>query len=90
MRPFDLAAMEESQESMLGTFQLNTNGLPVLESDQTTEGQRGYKTKPHKSLHEVYEEWYGLADFNDDMGGVADRDKKFGNWRKHVESNHYV
>jgi len=87
--PFDLEEMEEPQEAMLGTFRLDNNGAPVLESDQTAEGQRGYKTHPRKSLHEVYEEWYGLGDFDDGMGGVAGRDKKFGNKRrKHVESNH--
>jgi len=88
--PFNLEEMEEPQEPMLGTFRLDNNGAPVLESDQTAEGQRGYEMHPRKSLHEVYEEWYGLGDFDDGMGGVAGRDKKFGNkWRKHVESNHY-
>jgi len=88
--PFNLEEMEEPQDAMLGTFRLDNNGAPVLESDQTAEGQRGYEMHPRKSLHEVYEEWHGLGDFDDGMGGVAGRDKKFGTkWRKHVESNHY-
>ena len=88
--PFDLQEMEEPQEPMLGTFRLDINGVPVLESDQTADGQRGYEMHPRKSLLEVYEEWYGLGDFEDGMGGVAGRDKKFGSkWRKHIESNHY-
>ena len=61
----------------------------MLELDQTAGEQRGCKMKPHKRLHVVHEEWHGLRDFNDIVGGVAGRDKKFGNnLEKHVESNH--
>ena len=61
--------MDESQETMFGNFPLGINGLPVMESEQTAEGQRGQEMNPLRSLHEVHEEWHGLGDFDYDMGG---------------------
>jgi hypothetical protein len=44
----------------------------------------------HQSLLTMWEEWHGIDDFADGYGGVAGRDKRYGNkWRKHLDNNSY-
>lgn len=37
------------------------------------------------SLRQLYEQWYGEGDFDDGIGGIAGRDKRYGpKWRKGI------
>ena len=56
------------------------------------EAQKASKTMccRHKSLQDVYNEWYGLDSFYDVYGGIDGREKQFGtSWRKNTVSNHH-
>jgi hypothetical protein len=44
----------------------------------------------HNTLCSLYQEWYGLGEYNDSCGGVAGRNKRNGSvWRKHINRQHY-
>ena len=44
----------------------------------------------HKSLHDLWDEWFGLSAFADDLGGINGRNQKFkSKWRKHLNTQQY-
>ena len=44
----------------------------------------------HGSLSDLWNEWYGLENFDDGEGGIAGRNKKHGRkWRKHLSAQQY-
>jgi Transcriptional activator of glycolytic enzymes len=44
----------------------------------------------HNTLSSLYQEWYGLGEYNDSYGGVEGQNKTNGAaWRKHINRQHY-
>jgi hypothetical protein len=44
----------------------------------------------HRDLNSLYNEWFGLDEFDDGEGGVHGRNQKDGaKWRKHIHNTHY-
>ena len=44
----------------------------------------------HNTLSSLYQEWYGLGEYDDSLGGVDGRNKNHGtSWRKHINRQHY-
>ena len=44
----------------------------------------------HQTLEDMWNEWHGLSDFHDPLGGINGRNKEFGTkWRKHLQPLQY-
>ena len=44
----------------------------------------------HQTLRSLYEEWYGIGNFEDSEGGINGRERKHGStWRPHINRQKY-
>jgi hypothetical protein len=63
-------------------------GLPT-DHNQTIQQQPGqveiyHLRSKHQNLQSLYNEWYGLDEFDDGLGGIPGRDQCYGRrWRRH-------
>lgn len=70
-----------------GAVSLHANVTPANEDFHETVFQL---TKKHKSIMDIYDEWYGTGDFFDSLGGVNGRNQKYkSSWRKHIHPKTY-
>jgi len=68
--------------------------LLVAASGESTSDSTDHSTyrmvSRHKTLADLYEEWYGVGRYHDEYGGIKGRDATFGaKWRKHLNAQHY-
>lgn len=88
---FDLDPIEEDEAEGANYYRAGPDGRPRPTDQETAEDQKKFKMKPkHMSLHDLYDEWYGLGIYDDGLGGVAGREQRYDKrWRKHLENNHF-
>ena len=76
----DLFGNEPTSET---TMEITTN------TNVVTTGRFFMKAK-HQTLRSLYEEWYGIGNFEDSEGGINGRERKHGStWRPHINRQKY-
>jgi hypothetical protein len=60
-------------------------------NEATTNDHHQFAMKAkYNTLRSLYQEWYGLGEYQDSHGGVAGRNKTYGSkWRQHINRQHY-
>jgi hypothetical protein len=88
----DPLAFSDDDDSLAPTptnaFETTGQQPPAVE-DNIDHTQFRLTHKP-RTLSEVWDEWHGLGDFSDPLGGVEGRNARYGpRWRKHINGMAY-
>jgi Transcriptional activator of glycolytic enzymes len=80
-----------SAESPAGETNDTAGTALIVSEDEDVDRHKTYRMRPrHQRLIELYQEWIGAGDFQDDHGGIEGRNKKFGaKWRQHLTTYVY-